>query len=77
MSDEEEVLGWTGLRRWDGAMITIHPNREGGIMFVLRAPPQRDFGVHGIYLTLCPCCQRPFETKQTAKLVANAVCPVL
>jgi hypothetical protein len=57
--------GWTDNLRSDGAELV--KTDEGNFAVI--------GSTGGWFMTICPCCDKPFRTPQAAQLCANAVHP--
>ena len=73
---DDEVPGWHGRMRCDGARVAVDP--YGGIS--VHAPLGHTFAPYRLTpalsrLDLCPCCDLPFMTLRAAQRVANELLP--
>lgn len=65
--ESDEVPGWTGNKRDDGMAVAIALNGT----FYVKPPDER------WTITICPCCDKAFQTARAAKMVANAIYPAV
>lgn len=62
---EPEERHWNGTQRSDGVAVVVTAT-DTWIVIPKDGPP----------LTSCPCCVKPFATKRSAMLVADALYPM-